>query len=163
MDFFFLLGFWVQNACVMTPRTPQFPISILALVLTPSQLLLAGYSVRKETKTGMMVVVVSFVVDIGFIALLLFTLYGSDGPPLQYYSVRPRLAAYAALALPLLVGTIAVAVICTANFNKGLKRHLQRSSIPGEWEARGRHNEARAEGQYHSQQLEMLPTRLEIE
>ena len=97
-------------------------MQIIALSITPG-LLLAGYSVRKETRLGQAIAVVFLIAEIAFVLVQVIFNY-KHGVHKFYRTIGIRMVAYAALALPLLGATVIVAGTCMWNFNKGLKQHL---------------------------------------
>jgi hypothetical protein len=154
LDFFFLMGFWVQSvAALKTTESAAFPIAIVALVLTPLQLLLAGFSARLESYIGQATAIILFAVDVAAVGFQLYEIY--DGRfQHQYMWVRMRITAYAGVALFLLLGTMVVAAFCLRNFNRGLKQILRWSWVPAD---------KRSSTSGDGQQLAQLQPRNEID
>ena len=135
---------------------------ITAITLTPLQLLLAWYSVRYEIYVAMAITTFLFGVSTGFVLLMTYVMYqvlviSEDEPK------KLRMEVYAYIVLPLLLGTTVVAGMCTTNFNKGLKPHLQTMGMTSSWETRRQSEESCTNGQQGSQRLNILPSRMEIE
>lgn len=163
-----MLGLWLQVAIIYANIQDQsggklvyagFILSVTALIITPFQLVLAGFSIRHESRAGQAAAIVIFLAD-GI--LIVFEVIAIRSP-LALHFVGPywvtRITIYAALALPLLISSIAMGVYCALKFNKGLKPHLRRK--PRDVNPRG------ASGR-HSRQEDWYPfgaltARLEIE
>jgi hypothetical protein len=48
---------------------------------------------------------------------------------IEYLPARKALTVFAVITISLLVATIATACVCTRNFNKGLKPHIQKRKV----------------------------------
>jgi hypothetical protein len=137
-------------------------IAILALALTPVQLILAGISARKEWDLGQAIAVLLFLADIAFVSFQLYYLYQSrvEG---EFVTSGVHITVYAAIALPILTFTIVIACICTRNFGKGLKPNLQQSRIPADTVRDNARAREAAYTRAPSEPLYALPPRLEID
>ncbi|MCJ1479524.1 hypothetical protein MMC13_008210 [Lambiella insularis] len=131
-DFFFFLGFTIQFVVVVVdPTDPEFGLTVAAIPVTIAVLVMAAYWTRRENKAGM-----SFTIFIYFAALAYFVFkmvrmyYGAKQDP--YVPVRKTLTTFAVITIILIVVTIANAIMCTMNFNKGLKRHIAHRKVESE-------------------------------
>jgi hypothetical protein len=147
-DFFFFLGFTVQFVVIVTVKTDvEFPLTIAAIPVTIIILYLAGYFTRRESTPGMIVVIVSlacapsiFAIStdltqlfyFGGLAYFLFKLVRMYQPARYrvYLSVRRSLTFFAIITIILIIVTIINACMCTRNFHKGLKPHINSRTKP---------------------------------
>lgn len=90
------------------------------------------------------------VIYFGALAYFLFKLirmYSNTARALDYLPARKNLTSFAVLTILLLLVTITVAMLCTYNFNKGLKPHLtKRNNIPDNPDKLGYNSEMPALG-----------------
>jgi hypothetical protein len=134
-------------------------IAIVTLVLTPLQLFLGEFSVRHESGYGQALAISIFVANIVFIILQLIEM--QESPDVDFFVLTGRTTAYACLAITLLVGTIVIAGICTTNYNRGLKPHLQQRRVPADaGENNAQLYEAHARSSRH---VELLSSRMDID
>ncbi|KAF2091206.1 hypothetical protein K490DRAFT_34026 [Saccharata proteae CBS 121410] len=131
-DFFFFLGFTVQFLVVVGNTTDaEFYLTIAAVPITIILLLLAGYWTRRESVAGMIGTIVIYFAALAYFLFKLVRMYGSDKKRVQdYLPARRSLTTFAVITILLLLVTIAVAIMCTHNFNKGLKPHITRRKVP---------------------------------
>lgn len=134
LDFLFLLGLWVQSVALsVMDNDLQLPllVYIIGLVITPMSLIIGICAVRRESYGWHGIGIFGIFGELGLVILQLVEIYlpgnllwilGSE--------LRWRIVAYAAMAIPLLLASIVMAVICMANFGKGLKPHIQRNRVP---------------------------------
>lgn len=107
----------------------EFGLSIAAVPFTIAFLFLAAVVTRRESIVGMVVVVVFYLAALAYYIFKLVRIYS---PKVTIYSsVRKSLASFAVLAILLIVVTIAYAIICSTNFGKGLKPHIQKKHGAG--------------------------------
>ncbi|KAK5691120.1 hypothetical protein LTR97_011772 [Elasticomyces elasticus] len=170
LDFFFMLGFWLQLLLLFFPTSERghtwflsvFVLAIVGLVGTLLQVLLGLFSARYELKIAQYMTIAMVTINTGLTGPALYDLYTSldyRGVPVDDLFAR-RTAAYAGLVIPLLLATIVMAVLCLRNFNKGVKPILQRGrvhhgSVPGEGRS--------GYGEGASMPLGLLRPRMEIE
>lgn len=130
-DFFFFLAFTVQFLVVVenTPKV-ELALTIAALVITFVMLFLAAYWVRRESVVGMIFVIFIYFCALAYFLFKLVRMYRADRIRLDDYKpARKSLTSFAALTILLVLVTIVTACICTHNFNKGLKPHLNNKSL----------------------------------
>lgn len=123
-DFFFFLGFTVQFVIIVTGQTDvEFSLTLAAIPVTILILFFAAYFTRRENTPGMCGVIVLYV---GGLAYFLFKLVRMYQPSKfkEYLPARRSLTFFAVITILLIIATIANAIVCTANFNKGLKPHI---------------------------------------
>ncbi|KAK3652643.1 hypothetical protein LTR56_002008 [Elasticomyces elasticus] len=132
LDFFFMLGFWIQAFLLAFPFYDQRSyspnaafIAMSELVGTPLQLVLGLVSVRYELRIGQCLTMAVCMVNVGLIGPEISSYYSFGG--LDAESKRTalllgkRTIAYASIGAPLLLITIVMAVVCLRNFDKGIK------------------------------------------
>lgn len=140
-DFFFFLGFTVQFVVVVTQRTDaEFALTIAAIPVTVIILILAGYFTRRESKGGMCFIIFLY---FGGLAYFLFKLVRMYQPSREktYLAARRSLTSFAVITILLIICTIINAVLCMANFGKGLKPHIQRRKMESEEDVKSPMNE----------------------
>ncbi|KAF1835680.1 hypothetical protein BDW02DRAFT_277288 [Decorospora gaudefroyi] len=125
-DFFFFLAFTVQFLVVVkNTKTVELALTAAALVITFFLLFLAAWWVRRESVGGMIVVIVVYFIALGYFLFKLIRMYVADASRQQdYQPARKSLTAFAILTILLLIFTIVTACLCTHNFGKGLKPHV---------------------------------------
>ncbi|PHH75963.1 hypothetical protein CDD80_1925 [Ophiocordyceps camponoti-rufipedis] len=123
-DFFFFLGFIIQFVVIVAQKTdPEFALTIATIPVTICILLAAAYFTRRENKLGMMAVIILYLGGLIYFIFKLVRIY-QPAYRLFYLPVRKSLTAFAVITILLILLTIANAVICMGNFDKGLKAHL---------------------------------------
>ena len=133
LNFFFLLGFWVQSVTVSVAGASYYgndafiSVPIAAIILTPIGHVVGLWSARRESHSWQTIAISSLLTNLGLAALQVGVMWRK---PDVYWLVRRRMTAYAAIAIPLLLSTIAMAVICMRNFDKGLEPHIRRNRVP---------------------------------
>lgn len=121
-DFFFFLGFTVQFVVVVLKHDDvEFALTIVVIPLTIIALYLATVFVRRETILGMVGMIIIYLAGMAYFIFKLVRIY-QPSQMYKYMSVRKTLTVFAVLTVIFLVATIIMAVICTINFGKGLKR-----------------------------------------
>ena len=115
----------------MVPDTKAYEegITIAALPVTVAILFLAAYWTRKENNIGTSFTIFLYIAGLAYFFFKLVRIY--DGPPdrvQDYYYARRSLTTFAVMSLILLFITIVYAGICTANYGKGLKPHVDSQS-----------------------------------
>jgi len=126
-DFFFFLGFTVQFVVIVTGKTDvEFGLTLAAIPVTILILFLAAVFTRRENTFGMCAVITLY---IGGLAYFLFKLVRMYQPSryFEYIAARRSLTFFAVITILLIIATIVNAIVCTANFNKGLKPHVMRT------------------------------------
>ncbi|KAI6783342.1 uncharacterized protein J7T54_004369 [Emericellopsis cladophorae] len=121
-DFFFFLGFIIQLVVIVT-RTddPEFALTIATIPITIIILLAAAYFTRIENKPGMVVTIILY---FGALAYFLFKLIRIWTWVDYYLAVQKSLTAFSVITILLILLTIANAIVCMRNFDKGLKTHI---------------------------------------
>jgi Na+/melibiose symporter-like transporter len=110
---------------VKNTRTVELALTAVALVITFFLLFLAGWWVRRESFGGMIGIIVVYFIAMGYFLFKLIRMFVADGKRQEDYKpARKSLTAFAILTILLLVCTIITACLCTHNFNKGLKPHV---------------------------------------
>lgn len=148
-DFFFFLGFTVQFlVIVQEDKNAEFGVTVAAIPVTIVILIASAWSVRAENLYVMISCIVCHpstfinanqaslttilfqVVYFGGLAYFIFKMVRMYyGPKVNLYTaVRHSLTFFAVLTILLIVGTIIIAIMCTCNFNKGLKDKLKKSN-----------------------------------
>ncbi|KAF2758638.1 hypothetical protein EJ05DRAFT_360184 [Pseudovirgaria hyperparasitica] len=126
-DFFFFLGFTVQFLVIVTnTKDVEFWLTIAAIPVTIVLLMLAAYWTRKENTVGMIAIIIIYFAAMAYFLFKLIRMYSNDDRANDYLPARRMLSTFAGLTIVLLVGTIIIACMCTHNFNKGLKPHVDR-------------------------------------
>ncbi|KAI9837091.1 MAG: hypothetical protein M1819_000742 [Sarea resinae] len=129
-DFFFFLGFTVQFVVIVTNTTTvEFALTIAAIPVTILILVMAAYWTRKESKPGMLVIIVLYFAALAYFLFKLVRMYKKSAREQQYLPARRSLTIFAVITVALIILTIINACICTANFNRGLKPHITTSKL----------------------------------
>jgi hypothetical protein len=125
-DFFFFLAFTVQFLVVVeNTKTVEQALTAAALVITFFLLFLAGWWVRRESFAGMVGIIIVYFIAMGYFLFKLIRMWVADASRQEDYKpARKSLTAFAILTILLLICTIVTACLCTHNFNKGLKPHI---------------------------------------
>ncbi|PHH82436.1 hypothetical protein CDD82_6013 [Ophiocordyceps australis] len=124
-DFFFFLGFIIQFVVIVAQKSdPEFALTIATIPITIIILLLAAYFTRRESKWGMIAVIVLYFGGLTYFIFKLVRIYDPKTRD-EYMAVRKSLTAFAVITILLIILTIVNAIICMRNFNNGLKMHLQ--------------------------------------
>ncbi|ODA81050.1 hypothetical protein RJ55_04012 [Drechmeria coniospora] len=126
-DFFFFLGFIIQFVVVVAQKSdPEFALTIATIPITIGILLAAAYFTRKENRLGMVVTIILYLGALSYFIFKLVRIY-QPAHRASYEAVRKSLTAFAVITILLIILTIANAIVCLQNFDKGLKAHLQHS------------------------------------
>jgi hypothetical protein len=155
----------VQFLVVVTETaTYEFALTIAALPITIILLFLAAFIVRRENYAGHVCIIVLYFAGMAYFIFKLVRMYDSAKAPF-YASARHSLTTFSVLAILLLVATIATAVECMRNFNKGLRPHIQRRKVPevGDNKYSGGYAGEAYPGQVQDHQLGAVPTRMTID
>jgi NADH:ubiquinone oxidoreductase subunit 6 (subunit J) len=105
-------------------------LTALALVITFFLLFAAAFWVRRESIAGMICCIVVYFIALAYFLFKLIRMYVADLDRQENYKpARKSLTAFAILTIILLLMTIVIACICTHNFNKGLKPHVNKKSV----------------------------------
>jgi uncharacterized membrane-anchored protein len=129
-DFFFFLAFTVQFLVVVkNTTTVELTLTAIALVITFFLLFAAAFWVRRESVAGMIVIIVVYFIALAYFLFKLIRMYvASASRQEEYKPARKSLTVFAILTILLLLLTIVVACMCTHNFNKGLKPHVNKKA-----------------------------------
>jgi NADH:ubiquinone oxidoreductase subunit 6 (subunit J) len=93
-------------------------------------LFLAAFWVRRESVPGMILIIIVYFIALAYFLFKLIRMYAADLLRQEDYKpARKSLTSFAALTILLLLFTIVVACICTHNFNKGLKQHVNNKKV----------------------------------
>jgi hypothetical protein len=131
-DFFFFLGFTVQFLVIVTNITmAETGLTAAAIPITIAILLMAAFWTRRENKLGMIFIIVLYHAGLAYFIFKIVRMY-QPGHVEQYMPVRKSLTVFAVIVIILILLTIANAIICMRNFDKGLKPHVLRRKIEGE-------------------------------
>ncbi|MCJ1404316.1 hypothetical protein MMC11_007541 [Xylographa trunciseda] len=131
-DFFFFLGFTIQFLVVVVITTdPEFGLTVAAIPITVAILVMAGFWTRRENKWGMAFIVFLYFCAVAYFIFKLVRMY--NGPKvLTYIAVRKSLTVFAVITVILLIITIVNAIVCTQNFDTGLKRYIEHKKSESE-------------------------------
>jgi hypothetical protein len=130
-DFFFFLAFTVQFL-VVVEKTKDIEVALtaVALVITFFLLFVAAWWVRRESVAGMIVIIIVYFIAMAYFLFKLIRMYIADlDRQKDYLPARKSLTAFAVLTIMLLIFTIIIACMCTHNFNKGLKPHVNNKAV----------------------------------
>lgn len=131
-DFFFFLGFTVQFLVIVTGLADaEYGLTIAAIPITVGILLMAAFWTRRENTFGMIATIFLYFCGLAYFIFKLARMY-QKGHAQNYLPVRKSLTSFAVITIILIILTIINASVCTANFNKGLKPHIQSRKIGGE-------------------------------
>jgi FtsH-binding integral membrane protein len=136
-DFFFFLAFTVQFLVVVrNTKTVELVLTAVALIITFFLLFFAAWWVRRESVSGMIAIIVVYFIAMAYFLFKLVRMYIADlDRQSDYQPARKSLTAFAVLTILLLIFTIIIACMCTHNFNKGLKPHVNNKSIKDDGKA----------------------------
>jgi len=163
-DFFFFLGFTVQFLVVVRGKTYEMALTIAALPITILLLFLAAIIVRRENYPAHAFIIFLYFAGMAYFIFKLVRMYDSS-MAYEYTPARHSLTTFSVLAILLLVVTIATAVECMRNFNKGLRPHIQRRKMPdvNDGKYAGRYTGEQFAGGAQQHQLGAVPTRMTID
>ncbi|GAB7335847.1 hypothetical protein MBLNU13_g08114t2 [Cladosporium sp. NU13] len=132
-DFFFFLAFTVQFLVIVGSNFTDFEfyLTIVAVPVTVCFLLFAAFVTRRESYIGQAIMVVVYLAAMAYFIFKLVRMYdrGDMEKVNEYLPARKALTVFAVITISLLVATIATACVCTRNFNKGLKPHIQKRKV----------------------------------
>ncbi|KAF1914340.1 hypothetical protein BDU57DRAFT_453163 [Ampelomyces quisqualis] len=136
-DFFFFLAFTVQFLVVVdNTKTVELALTAVALVITFFLLFFAAWWVRRESVAGMIAIIIVYFIAMGYFLFKLIRMYIADiDRQVDYEPARKSLTAFALLTILLLIFTIVIACMCTHNFNKGLKPHVNNKAVENDGKA----------------------------
>lgn len=131
-DFFFFLGFTVQFLVIVTGlAVAESALTIAAIPITVVILFMASFWTRRENKVGMIGTIFLFFCGLAYFIFKLARMYQPSHEQ-AYAAVRKSLTSFAVITIVLIILTIINAIMCTANFGKGLKPHIMKRKIGGE-------------------------------
>jgi len=133
-DFFFFLGFTIQFLVVVVDKQDaEFGLTIAAIPITILILVIAGFWVRREYIWGMAFNIFLYFAALAYFIFKLVRMYYGPKVP-TYLPVRKSLTTFAVITVILIILTIALAIMCALNFNKGLKPHIAKRKLESEEE-----------------------------
>jgi ABC-type glycerol-3-phosphate transport system permease component len=144
--------------------TYEFALTIAALPITVILLFLAAFIVRRENYPGHTFIIFLYFAGMAYFIFKLIRMY--DSSKAEFYKpARHSLTTFSVLAILLLVITIATAIECMRNFNKGLRPHIQRRKVPdvGDTKYSGGYTGDEYAGQGQQHQLGAVPSRMTID
>ena len=109
----------------------EFYLTIVAVPVTVGFLLFAAFVTRRESYIGQAIMVVVYLAAMAYFIFKLVRMYDKGDPQkvTEYLPARKALTVFAVITILLLVATIVTACVCTKNFNKGLKPHIQKRKV----------------------------------
>lgn len=109
--------------------TYEFALTIAALPITVILLFLAAYFTRRESHIGQGFIIFLYFAGMAYFIFKLVRMWDS---PVEgdYLAAKSSLTTFAVLTILLLIVTIAAAVMCMRNFNKGLAPHIRKRKVP---------------------------------
>jgi NADH:ubiquinone oxidoreductase subunit 6 (subunit J) len=110
----------------------EFYLTIAAVPVTIALLLLAAYWTRRESVPGMILIIIVYFAAMAYFMFKLVRMYNGGARIEDYLPARKMLTTFAVITILLLAVTITVAIMCTHNFNKGLKPHIAKRKVPSE-------------------------------
>ncbi|KAM0719965.1 hypothetical protein Q7P37_004100 [Cladosporium fusiforme] len=132
-DFFFFLAFTVQFLVIVGSNFTDFEfyLTIVAVPVTVCFLLFAAFVTRRESYIGQAIMVVVYFAAMAYFIFKLVRMYdkGDMQKVGEYLPARKALTVFAVITIILLIATIVTACLCTRNFNKGLKPHIQKRKV----------------------------------
>ncbi|MCJ1378836.1 hypothetical protein MMC17_001935 [Xylographa soralifera] len=131
-DFFFFLGFTIQFVVVVVEvADPEFGLTLAAIPITVAILVMAGFWTRRENKWGMAFIIFLYFCAVAYFIFKLVRMY--NGPKVtNYIPVRKSLTIFAVITVILIIITIINAIVCTQNFDTGLKRYIEHRKLESE-------------------------------
>ncbi|KAJ5921753.1 hypothetical protein N7454_009227, partial [Penicillium verhagenii] len=132
-DFFFFLGFTVQFLVVVSSAShnAEFYLTIVAVPVTIIILAFGAWFVRRESTSGMIVIILLFFAAMAYFVFKLFRMY-AVATFTDYLPARPSMTFFAVITLILIVITIVNACLCVNNFHRGLKPHISKKKVKPE-------------------------------
>lgn len=131
-DFFFFIGFTIQFIVIVAQHgSVEFYLTIAAIPVTIIILLMGGFFTRRESKLGMIAIILLYIAGLAYFIFKLVRMY-EPIRSLQYKDVRKSLTTFAVLAIVLILLTIINAVMCTVNFAQGLKPYIASRKVESE-------------------------------
>ncbi|KAK9447558.1 uncharacterized protein V1518DRAFT_376497 [Limtongia smithiae] len=122
-DFFFFLGFTIQFVViVLNTKDVEFALTIAVIPFTIAVLVGTYFFVIREFLPGMVVVISIFFASMAYFIFKLARMY-QPSQAWKYVAARKSLTTFAVLTLVFITVTIINAIICTRNFDKGLKQY----------------------------------------
>lgn len=132
-DFFFFLGFTVQFVVVVVDvKDVEFGLTIAAIPVTILILIMAGYFTRKESFSGMIVIIILYFGGMAYFLFKLVRMYQPTARAARYIPARKTLTSFAVITIVLIVLTIINAIVCASNFRHGLKPYIANRKVESE-------------------------------
>jgi len=132
-DFFFFLAFTVQFLVIVGSNFTDFEfyLTIVAVPVTVCFLFFAAFVTRRESYIGQGIMVVVYFAAMAYFIFKLVRMYDTNDMDkvTEYLPARKALTVFAVITILLLVASIITACVCTRNFNKGLKPHIQKRKL----------------------------------
>lgn len=110
----------------------EFYLTIAAVPITIALLFLAAYWTRRESVPGMIAIIGIYFAAMAYFMFKLVRMYSTAKRAEDYLPARRMLTTFAVITILLLAVTIVVACMCTNNFNKGLRPHIEKRKVPSE-------------------------------
>lgn len=109
----------------------EFYLTIVAVPVTVCFLLFAAFVTRRESYIGQAIMIVVYFAAMAYFIFKLVRMYdkGDMQKVREYLPARKALTVFAVITIILLIATIVTACLCTRNFNKGLKPHIQKRKV----------------------------------
>ncbi|RDW72951.1 hypothetical protein BP6252_06858 [Coleophoma cylindrospora] len=147
-DFFFFIGFLVQNAVVVagSTATENWPV-VVTVMYTVIVLVASSWFMKRENKLATAILLVCEVISLvsrvadfsyqglqlvllGYFIFRCTNMFTSNS---YYLPVRKILTYFAVITVLLGAITLGVGITCMLNFNKGLKPHVSSNRLAEEW------------------------------
>lgn len=133
-DFFAFLGFVIQFVVIVVHTSDaEFYVTIASIPVIILILMVAGISTRRENFLGMLATIILYFVALAYFIFKLVRMYEPNYEQ-NYLQVRKSLTIFAVITIILIILTIANAIMCTANFGRGLKPHIAGRKVESEEE-----------------------------
>lgn len=114
-------------------------LTIAAIPITVLILFMAAFWTRRENKIGMIGTIFLFFCGLAYFIFKLARMY-QPAKAMDYLPVRKSLTSFAVITIILIILTITNAIMCTMNFDKGLKPYIMKRKIGGEEAAEKENN-----------------------
>ncbi|RDW87828.1 hypothetical protein BP5796_03522 [Coleophoma crateriformis] len=130
-DFFFFVGFLLQNAVVVAGFTGTVEWSVVvAVVYTVIVLITSSWYVKRENRLATAILLGLQLVLLGYFIFRFTNMFSGNS---YYLPVIKSLTYFAVITILLGAITVGVGITCMLNFNKGLKPHVSSNRLAEEW------------------------------